>query len=56
MKNFTKSSWFTSLASNNWEELGPTENIDEMTAIINVAGSLDECAPVKNGKLCVAQN
>ena len=52
-KFLTKESWCNNLITKNWEELGKTENIDEMAEIITslVSESLDECAPVKTLKI-----
>ena len=30
-KHFTKAIWSTSLAVQNWEDIGETENLEEMT-------------------------
>ena len=53
MKNFTEEKWKLSLAEQDWESIGETENIDEMTEILNnnVTKALDECAPVKEFKI-----
>ena len=52
-KSFTKESWCNNLNMKNWEDLGSTEDIDEMAKIITtfVTESLDECAPVKIFKI-----
>ena len=52
-KSLTKESWCNNLIAKNWEELGSTENVDDMAKIITnlVSESLDECAPVKTFKI-----
>ena len=49
MKNFTEEKWKLSLAKQDWESIGETENVDEMTETLNnnVTKALDECAPFK---------
>ena len=52
-KSLTKLSWCNNLVMKNWEELGTTENVEEMAEIITklVSESLDECAPLKSVKI-----
>ena len=51
-KFFTKEKWVSSLATQSWEDLGATEDLDKMTYLLteHVTTSLDECAPRKTFK------
>ena len=53
MKHFTKESWNQNLAGKNWEDLGTTEDVEEMASMFGncVEKSLDECAPWKETKV-----
>ena len=53
IKTLTKSNWCLSLLNRNWEELGQTEDVEDMAEIINklVTESLDQCAPIKSFKI-----
>jgi hypothetical protein len=52
MKNFTQQKWTGCLAGKEWEDLGKTEDVNEMAQYFNnrVVEALDECAPWKNTK------
>ena len=52
-KNLTKEVWCKSLILKNWEDLGLTEDIDEMAEKMNehVLAALDQCAPIKTFKV-----
>ena len=49
MKNFNSVGWNESLAKQDWEKLGGTEDVNEMVKYFTeaVVSSLDECAPIK---------
>jgi len=53
MKNFTQQKWIECLAGKEWEDLGRTENVNEMAEDFNnkVKAALDVCAPWKNIKI-----
>jgi hypothetical protein len=53
MKNFTQQKWTGCLAGKEWEDLGKTEDVNEMAQYFNkrVVEALDECAPWKNIKI-----
>jgi hypothetical protein len=53
MKNFTQQKWTRCLAVKEWEDLGKTEDVNEMAQYFNnrVVQALDECAPWKNIKI-----
>jgi len=50
MKNFTHQKWTVCLAGKEWEDLGKTEDVNEMAQYLNnrVVEALNECAPWKN--------
>ena len=52
VKHLTKESWSESLIMKNWEDLGQTDDVDEMAVKMNihVLDALDQCAPVKTFK------
>jgi hypothetical protein len=54
MKNFTQQKWIECLAGKKWEDLGRTEDVNEMAEDFNnkVKAALDVCAPWKNIKIC----
>ena len=56
MKNFNSQDWNRCLAGKNWEELGRTEDVNEMAELFSreVNEALDICAPVK--KFTIRQN
>jgi hypothetical protein len=47
MKDFKEIGWNQSLAKQDWEKMGRTENAREMAKImnVNITNALDECAP-----------
>ena len=53
LKNFTQQKWLECLAGKEWEDLGRTEDINEMAEDFNnkVKEALDVCAPWKNVKI-----
>ena len=53
MKNFTQQKWLECLAGKQWEDLGRTEDINEMAEDFNkkIKEALDACAPWKNVKI-----
>jgi hypothetical protein len=53
MKNFTQQKWIECLAGKEWEDLGRTEDVNEMAEDFNnkVKAALDVCAPWKNIKI-----
>ena len=52
-KFYTKARWTKSLAKQEWEDLGLSEDLDEMTTRLaqHVTTSLDECAPRRTFKV-----
>ena len=56
MKNFTQQKWIECLAGQEWEDLGRTDDVNEMAQYFNnkVVEALDECAPWK--KIKIQQN
>jgi len=54
MKNFTQQKCLGCLARKEWEDLGRTEDINEMADDFHnkVKEALDVCAPWKNIKIC----
>jgi hypothetical protein len=53
MKNFSQQKWTGCLAGKEWEDLGKTEDVNEMAQYFNkrVVEALDECAPCTNIKI-----
>ena len=49
MKNFNVQHWNETLASQNWEEIGNSEDVNEMATMLSglVNKALDICAPRK---------
>ena len=49
MKNFNNTIWNETLAAQNWEKIGQTENVHEMATILSASinTALDICAPKK---------
>ena len=49
MKNFNSNIWNETLAVQNWEAIGQTENVHEMASLLSasVNNALDVCAPKK---------
>ena len=52
-KFFTKARWTASLATQRWENLGETEDLDQMVTLLtnHVTNSLDDCAPRRTFKV-----
>ena len=53
MKNFSREKWKITLAKKGWKAIGETEDVDEISEILNmqVTKALDECAPMKEIKI-----
>ena len=53
MKDFTKEKWILNLAGKKWEDLGRTDDVEDMALIFGnlIEDSLNECAPWKETKV-----
>ena len=53
LKDFTKTKWTSCLTIQRWEDIGETNNLDEMTNKLtrHVTTALDVCAPLKTIKI-----
>ncbi len=49
LKDFTKTNWTSCWTIQRWEDIGETDNLDEMTNKLtqHVSTALDVCAPLK---------